>query len=197
MTRNGTADALPPLAAWRHRDARTGFEVAFFAATCNGHRLEGRTTAVEDGTAWAVEYTVDVDASWRTRAALVRALTAEGRFETRLEGDGAGAWLVDGRPRADLLGCLDVDLEASALTNALPVRRLSLTMGASAPAPAVYVRAGDLAVERLEQHYRRVEDDDGRARYAYAAPRFDYADVLVYDRDGLVRRYPGLAERVT
>jgi hypothetical protein len=37
------------------------------------------------------------------------------------------------------------------MTNALPVHRIALPAGAPADAPAAYVRAAGLAVERLEQ----------------------------------------------
>lgn len=46
---------------------------------------------------------------------------------------------------------LDVDLESSALTNALPVHRMGLGIEPAADAPAAYVRALDLSVDRLEQ----------------------------------------------
>jgi hypothetical protein len=42
------------------------------------------------------------------------------------------------------------------------------------------VRALDLAVERLEQRYLRLEDDDeGRRRYHYASPAFGFECELV------------------
>jgi uncharacterized protein len=47
---------LPPTAAWRHVDAREGFEVAFLQTGDGGYRLDGCTTAVEDGQAWLVGY---------------------------------------------------------------------------------------------------------------------------------------------
>jgi hypothetical protein len=114
----------------------------------------------------------------------------------RLEGDGTGAWQVDGVRAAELAGCLDVDLEASACTNAFPVHRLGLEVGQRADAPAAYVRAPDLRVERLEQSYARLQGDGGRSRYDYAAPAFEYRTELVFDRFGLVLDYPGIAVRV-
>jgi hypothetical protein len=112
-----------------------------------------------------------------------------------LEGE-AGEWRVDGREEPALSGCLDVDLEASAATNALPVARLALAVGERADAPAAYVRASDLSVERLEQTYTRLPSDDARPRYAYAAPSFGFGATLVYGDDGLVVEYPGIAVRV-
>ena len=118
------------------------------------------------------------------------------RDEVRLECDGAGEWHVDGNPAPALAGCLDVDLEASAFTNAFPVHRLALEVGEKAEAPAAYVRAWDLRIERLEQSYARLPDDGARSRYDYASPRFGYQSQLVYDKSGLVLDYPGLAVRV-
>ena len=77
----------------------------------------------------------------------------------RAESDGAGHWRVNGVAVEELDGCLDIDLEASACTNTLPIHRLGLGVGQTADAPAVYVRAVDLAVERLEQRYARVDSD--------------------------------------
>ncbi|MFF2846485.1 putative glycolipid-binding domain-containing protein [Streptomyces sp. NPDC058001] len=188
---------LPAAAAWRHLDARVGFEVVYAEPYGDGQRIEGRTTAMEDGEIWAVGYTIELDASRVTREARITGRSLAGTRETTLTADGAGRWLVDGAHAAHLDGCLDVDLEASAFTNALPVRRLALDIGTPTSAPAAYVRAVGLGVERLEQEYTRVEDDaDGRQRYDYASPAFDFACRLVYDASGLVLDYPGIAVRV-
>ena len=187
---------LPPTAAWRHLGARDGFEVLFTRRETNGYHLVGHSTAVEDGEAWGISYTLTLDASWATRSAHIVGRSASAAREVRLEGDGRGEWLLDGRPSPQIAGCLDVDLEASAFTNALPVHRLALDVGQRADAPAAYVRALDLSVDRLEQSYSRLEDEGRQSRYDYVAPRFDYRDELVYDEFGLVLEYPGIAVRV-
>jgi uncharacterized protein len=186
---------VPATAAWQHRDARTGFEVAYFQPLGERCRIEGWTTAVEDGRTWAVDYVIDLDEIGSTRGALIRSRSAAGFSSTFLEVDGTGRWLVDGVPAAHLDGCVDVDLESSAMTNALPVRRLGLEPGARAAAPAAYVRAVGLAVERLEQDYQRAPDEAARQRYDYAAPAFDFACRITYDESGLVLDYPGIAVR--
>jgi hypothetical protein len=113
-----------------------------------------------------------------------------------IEGDGAGHWAIDGRPEPALDGCLDVDLESSAMTNALPMRRLLLAHGEFVQAPAVYVRVQDLHVQRLEQSYLRKADSDQGPSFDYQAPTFDFACRIEYDWSGLVIHYPGIAERV-
>jgi hypothetical protein len=186
----------PSSAAWRHLDARDGFEVVFLRSVGDSHRIDGSTTAVEDGAAWAVGYSIGLDREWVTRTARVRARTEAGTRALALEADGAGHWRVDGAAAPELDGCLDVDLESSAFTNALPVHRLRLAPGEESQAPAAYVRALDLSVQRLEQGYVRLEDDGTRERYDYAAPAFEFACRLVYDESGLVLDYPGIAVRV-
>jgi hypothetical protein len=119
-----------------------------------------------------------------------------GPRETLLESDRAGRWLVNGNPAHHLDGCVDVDLESSAMTNALPVHRLDLTLpGARAAAPAAYVRVRTLSVDRLGQVYTRIADEAAHQRYDYAAPAFDFTSRLVYDESGLVVDYPGIALR--
>jgi uncharacterized protein len=183
-------------AAWRHRDAREGFEVVFLEQRGDGLRIEGHTAAVEEGEPFAVRYAIELDPSWHTRSAQVSGQSSQGTRIVHLEADGRGRWRVDTRPAPHLDGCLDVDLESSALTNAFPVNRLRLAPGDRADAPAAYVRALDLAVERLEQGYVRIDDGSGPERYDYTSPAFDFRCELTYDSAGLVLDYPGIASRV-
>ena len=173
---------LPAMAAWRHLDARDGFEVLFLRREHDGYHLDGYSTALQESEAWGIRYSLTLDEEWATRSAHVVGQSASGAHEVRLEGDGSGEWLVDNEPAPQLSGCFDVDLEASACTNALSVHRLGLRVGERADAPAAYVRAPTLRVERLEQSYVRLESDDVEsARYDYAAPAFDLTAVLTYD----------------
>lgn len=187
---------LPPRAAWRHEQVRDGFEVVFLSKSSGGYQFEGHASAIEAGEAWAVRYLIGVDASWVTRRARISGRSAEGEHELSLEHDGAGHWEIDGVAAPHLDGCLDVDLESSAFTNALPVHRLGLRVGQEASAPAAYVRAPKLRAERLEQHYARIQDQGEHPRFDYEAPAFGFRCVLLYDGHGLILEYPGIAIRV-
>jgi uncharacterized protein len=179
--------ALPAFAAWRFVDAVDGFEVVL----ARSGRLRGHTSAVEAGQAYAVRYEIALDERWHTREARVASDTVSGPRETVLRSDGEGRWTVDGVPAPQLDGLIDVDLEASACTNTLPVHRLSLPLGEAIAAPAAYVRALDLSVVRLDQTYRRLDD----RRYDYTSEG-DFRAVLEYDAAGLIVDYPGIAVRV-
>lgn len=190
---------LPRAAAWHHLQARAGFEVVTVedhGSERGGLVMTGTTTAVEDGQPWVVSYRLVIDEAWRTREAVIRGRSVGGERSTHLLADGEGRWRIDGVPAEHLTGCLDVDLESSAVTNTLPVHRLGLPVGQSASVPAAYVRALDLRVERLDQTYQRLPDVDDGQRYAYQAPFFDFACDLTYGSDLLVEDYPGLARRV-
>jgi hypothetical protein len=188
---------LPRTAAWRHLEAKEGFEALVIAERRHGGwRFAGTTAAVEDGEVWAVAYEIEVDDGWRTRRATVSSRSAGGERAIEIESDGLGRWWADGAGVPHVAGCLDLDLEASAFTNAFPVQRMRLETGARAEAPAVYVRATDLRIERLEQRYARLADRDGGEVYDYESPAFGFRCELAYDERGLVREYPGIATRV-
>ncbi|MDT4913397.1 MAG: uncharacterized protein QOC66_2525 [Pseudonocardiales bacterium] len=189
---------LPATAAWDHSGSRRGFEVAAFARTDGGWIVTGATTAVEADVPWWVTYEIELTSSFVTRRAAIAGRTGPGTVSAvRIEGDGLGRWTVDDRAEPGLDGCLDLDLESSAMTNTLPLRRLDPRPTATVWAPAVYVRAQGLAVERLEQSYARREDGARSGPSVdYEAPAFDFACRIDYDSSGLVVDYPGIARRV-
>ena len=179
--------ALPRFAAWRFVDAVDGFEVVYPSPG----RLRGHTSAVEAGQAYAVHYDIALDDRWRTREVHVSSDTVAGPRSTVLRSDGEGHWTVDGVAAPHLDGLVDVDLEASACTNTLPVHRMPLPPGELTAAPAVYVQALDLSVRRLDQTYRRRDDRS----FDYTSEGGAFTAVLRYDAAGLVVDYPGIAVR--
>ena len=149
-----TVDRLPACASWRHVQAREGFEATFFRPQETGYCIEGHTTAVEQGEVWPVRYTISLDDNWITRGARIWRWAVHGEHETRLDADGLGHWEIDGTPRAEIDGCLDVDLESSACTNMIPLRRLELGVGQTATAPAAYVRPATCTWSDSNRHTR-------------------------------------------
>lgn len=183
---------LPGSAAWQLSGAHDGFEVVAIDAGPDGVRFTGTSVGVEERVPWSFRYVVRVDASWRGVDASVEA-AAGGRLS--VASDGPGRWLVDGVHDPALDGCLDIDLEGSALTNTAPVHRLGLEVGATGESAAVYLRTS-LSVERLDQTYRRLPVDGEGFAFEYASPRFGYAATLAFAGDGLVTDYPDIARRV-
>jgi hypothetical protein len=188
------ATDLPRLAAWRHSDVRAGYEVLFTDAGPGGYRLRGATTAVESGAGWSVTYRIELDRQWRTRRVDAVATTSTGERHLSLRAV-PGRWMVDGRRRPDLDGCVDVDFESSSVTNTVPLHRLQFRIGEPVAAPAAFVRATDLRVHRVEQRYTlRTRTPEGFT-FDYESATFDFACRLTFDAAGLILDYPGIAVR--
>ena len=184
----------PAEAVWRHHTAREAVEVVHVdEAPGGGWSLRGHTSGVEGDVAYTHAWEVVVGPDWVTRRAHVRSLLPGGRPEVLLERSDAGEWTVDGAPRPELTGVADVDLEASVVTNTLPIHREAL--GRETAGAAAYVRL-DLTVELLEQWYGPAEAVDGGLRVPYHAPRFGTDLDLTLDEAGMVLDYPGLATRI-
>ena len=91
-------------------------------------------------------YRVEVDGSWRTVAA--DAEIELGPTQRRRLEVADGRWTVDGVQRADLDGCVDVDLGWTPATNLLPIRRLELESGGAGRIDAAWLRYPELDVVR-------------------------------------------------
>ena len=168
--------------AFRHIGVRDGFEVAWFTPPT---LLRGGSTFVEGGAGHHIAYEITLAPDGSTSTATIRSL--DRTIAMTRAGD---TWLIDGVTRPDLSECPDVDLESSAVTNALPVARLGLEVGETARALAAWVRA-DLTVERLDQTYTRLDE----RRYDYLSHYDGFRAVLEYGADGLIVHYPGIAIR--
>jgi hypothetical protein len=184
---------LPAAGAWRLLGAYDGFEVVRFATHGRGTVLTGTTVGVEEGIPWSIHYVIEVGDDWHVRRA---SATDHAGHQLEIEADGAGSWLVNGEQHPQLKECLDLDFEASVVTNTLPVHRLSLRVGEEGESSAAYIRTIGLGVERLDQTYRRLADDGGMLAFDYRSPRFGYRDTLHFGTDGLAVDYPGIGVRV-
>ena len=63
------------------------------------------TAAVEGGEAWVVNYAIELDENWATRAAHVSGQSAAGSHELVIEADGGGTWELNGDAAPHLEEC--------------------------------------------------------------------------------------------
>jgi hypothetical protein len=176
---------------WRRVDG-SGTEECRLSWAEGRPQIEGSVLVAIDGVSWRIEYTVDCDVRWQTHEVIVRATGDGSSRSITLRADRRGHWWVDDRGRADLDGCLDVDLSFTPSTNTLPIRRLELPMNQAADVCAAWVRFPELTVERLAQRYTRIGD----GRYLYESRSGAFQAELLVDEDGVVRSYPGGWEQV-
>jgi hypothetical protein len=172
---------------WRRLDG-PGHEAAWLDLTGAGPRLAGTAVFGHVGAPCTLRYEIECDAAWRTIAARVSGLIAGRPVGAVIAVDGARRWRLDGVEVAAVAGCEDLDLEWSPATNLLPIRRLGLAAGQAAPVRSAWLRFPALALERLDQRYRRV----GPAAYRYDVADGSFGADLTVDAAGFVTRYPGL-----
>ncbi|RUU06397.1 hypothetical protein EOD23_13930 [Mesorhizobium sp. USDA-HM6] len=172
---------------WRRLDVE-GHDACLLCVTDGGWSLKGHVLFVHDGKPSSLAYEVGCDSGWRTRVARVDGLLATQELHYEIARRADGQWLLNGKDQANVAGLVDVDLGFTPATNLLPIRRFDLSVGETTPAPAAYLAFPELRLERLDQTYRRLDDN----RYAYAAPTFGYDEVLEVAPSGFVVDYPGL-----
>jgi hypothetical protein len=165
------------------------------------------TSAVAD---YAVDWVLDTGAAWVTRSLSVRARGDGFVRSLELRRDAGGTWSAlrsqDGRPAASLDvagldGALDCDLGLCPFTNTMPVLRHDLVARArrgehhSVELVMAWVAVPDLTLQVSPQRYTPLGPaPDGGAMIGFASG--DFEATIEFDRDGLVRDYPGLASRL-
>ncbi len=176
-----------PSILWRRLDS-PGHDACRLEQHDAGWRLEGTAVFELDGVPACLTYIAACDASWRTQRGHVSGWIGDRSVELAIERVAKGAWTLNGEDVPGVEHCLDLDFGFTPSTNLLQLRRLALAEGQAADAPAAWLDVSTSALSILVQSYERRSD----TTYWYEAPRFDYAELLEVDRDGFVRRYPGL-----
>ena len=176
-------------ARWRRLDV-PGREEACIEHTATGWRLSGELDVEEAGLVARLRYVIECDPEWRTRSALVEGDAGGASIRFSLAADGAGQWTRDAAPLPDLTGALDVDLGFTPATNTLPIRRLALAVGESAPVRSAWLRFPELRLEPLEQTYTR--EAEQTFRYRALVDGEPFVARLDTDMFGRVVRYEGL-----
>jgi hypothetical protein len=139
-----------------------------------------------------LRYAIECDPEWRTRSAVIEGEAGGTPIRFALAADGMGHWTRDGASVPDVTGALDVDLGFTPTTNTLPIRRLALAVGESAPVRSAWIRFPELRLEPLKQTYTR----EGELTFRYRALVDGEPFVARLDTDafGRVIRYEGLWE---
>ena len=135
-----------------------------------------------------VDYEVELDGAWTFQRAR---LTADRDRGLDIARGPDGAWVVDGRARPDLAGCIDIDIMVTPFTNSLPIRRLGFEPDRPQTILAAYIRLPDLAVEPAAQDYTQL----GPTRFRYRSQSSGFTAELTVDADGLVVDYPPIWRR--
>jgi hypothetical protein len=137
-----------------------------------------------------VHYVLRLSATWHVQQMLLfRDLDEPDLW---LATDGRGVWgEVNGVQRRELGGCDDIDIRTSAITRSLALRRLEVTVGASADVHSIVVDPESLAITRARLNYTRlgtrlwsVHRDDGLPSHEFSVDNYG----LPLDIPGYFRR---------
>jgi hypothetical protein len=176
---------------WRRLDL-PGHDAARLDRVGEHWQLTGVAVFAHEGRPCRLGYTIRCDAEWRTERATIGGWIGGESVALDLARDHLQRWIVAGRIAPALSGCVDVDLGFSPSTNLLPIRRLGLAVGQTAPVRAAWVRFPERTVEVLEQEYRRT----GPSTYHYASYHARsggaFTRELTVNAAGFVVDYPGL-----
>lgn len=176
-----------------------GLEHLHLSVTADGARALGLILCMREQAHLRCRYELEADSAWRTRRLAFAVMPSGGGEAERLvlEADGDGTWMANGERRADLDGCIDVDVQITPFTNTLPIRRLGLALEEGADIRVAYVPVPGLAVRAVEQRYTCLEPlNEAGGRYRYDGLFRGFTADLSVDEDGLVFDYKDTFVRV-
>lgn len=137
-----------------------------------------------------LEYLIECDATWESRAARVSGWVGDRAIDVELQIDPERVWLLNGVEQPAMKGCTDVDLNFSPSTNLLPIRRLNLKVGQQEPVSAAWLRFPSFELERLDQVYHRLDE----TTYRYESAGGKFVAELKVNEFGFVTSYADLWE---
>jgi hypothetical protein len=148
-----------------------------------GWRFSGLVVVKPQANPFGASYEILVDRTFKVRSLVVdrRPFGLENLMKIEFR---RGSWFVNGKEQTDLYECTDVDIEASPVTNTIPIRRTHLKVGQNVDLIVAWVRFPSLVVTPLGQSYKRLS---GR-KYLYQGASGFSAELEV-DDFGLVTRY--------
>jgi hypothetical protein len=148
----------------------------------------------EDEQPFRLTYDLTWDQQWRLREANLVVVKSGGTQSLGLRSNGEGQWKhADGKPFAELDGCIDIDIWPTPFTNSFPIRRVPMAVGSRQEFRMAWIDATTLTVVAQPQAYTRLEDRLYRFENLDGS-KFQ-ADLRV-DADGIVLDYPEFFERI-
>ena len=156
----------------------------------NSWRFAGMLIVKPKANPFGARYEILVDKKFKTRTLIIEK-TESGLESCKKIQSRRGAWFVDARERNDLHECTDIDIEASPVTNTIPIRRTRLKVGQKVNLTVAWVRFPTLEVTPLKQSYERLT----ARKYLYRSASGFSAELEV-DDFGLVTRYGDVWKKI-
>jgi hypothetical protein len=165
-------------------------EYFILASEHDRHLLVGHVICMLEGDPALIQYRTACDRYWQTTSVKIECTHRRTTEELDLRVTPNQRWYMD-----DVLLPFDnlfaIDLEIIPATNILPIRRMNFGVGQSFATEAVWVRFPSLRLERLQQTYTRLSQD----QYRYEA-QGGFTAMLTVDSDGVIVDYGDLWRKV-
>ena len=169
-----------------------GLESCRLVELDEGWRIEGAAVLNYQGEACRLDYLIDCDPTWSTRAAVVTGWVGAQSIDITVARDDDFVWTLNGITVPEVEGCTDIDLNFSPTTNTLPIRRLEPKIDETVNVRAAWLRFPTFALEPLEQSYTRLDQH----RYLYQSAGGAFQAEVSVDDDGLIIDYGEIWSRV-
>ena len=177
---------------WRRVLDDASFELCRFKRSGDAIHLGGTILVAYENRPLEVAYEILCDVAWRTRKVTIRQREGFEHSELKLSVD-AESWSdADRGALLEIADCVDVDIELTPATNALPINRLNLATGESGEIQAAWVRLPSLKIESARQRYERLSE----TVYRYTSIASGFQAEIEVNGFGLPIRYGNIWERV-
>lgn len=170
---------------WRRLDV-AGHEYAQVFLEDSKWFLKGTAFFVFEKQDCKLDYSIECDTGWQTRAAKVSGLVGEKAIEIEISVDAEKRWMLNGKENSGTNGCIDIDLNFSPVTNTLPIQRIPLCADEKAEVCAAWLRFPEFTLEPLAQIYTRISEN----KYHYESAGGAFQTEIETDDCGLVTNYP-------
>lgn len=184
---------MDELICWKRENDRTyTIETLRISKTGSGYFVKSIVNGILVNKPILLEYQILIDESWRVTSVRIESMfnkTENLVFKSTSEGkwhDSAN------RERAELNGCIDIDLSITPFTNTLPIRRLESVLDKRTKISVLYFDLSNWTFKKVEQFYTRIDSN----LYKYEGVFRDFVADLPIDNSGFVTTYPGLFERL-
>jgi uncharacterized protein len=170
---------------WRRVLDDASFELCCFHRSSEAIHLSGTILAAHESHPLEVTYQIWCDLAWRTREVTIRQREGYEHSDLKLFVTGEIWTEVDRGALLEITDCIDVDIELTPATNALPINRLNLAIGEAGEIQAAWIRVPGLRVVRAHQRYERLNEK----LYRYTSIASGFQAEIEVDEFGLPIRY--------
>jgi len=140
---------------------------------------------------YRVEYLITLNDKWEPLFSELKYQTDDRREVHRYHSDGRGNWSKDGTLIHEFIGCTDIDIPLTPLTNTLAINRTKLQIEENLEIKVLYMDILNHEIKPVRQRYTRLS----QTTYKYENVPNDFEAILCVDELGLVVDYPDLFVR--